>query len=112
MKDETAKQLRAAGQLGYVSLSLALGQAHTEGILHERSIHSGFQSIQDQLYRIFTHPNDQIIRLTALFTLSEQKPFHVALTKIRDAFALERVYLLYTRCFGGIEAAKCKVQKD
>lgn len=111
VKDETAKQLRAAGQLGYVSFSLAPGQAHTEGILHERSILGGFQSIQDQLYRVFTQPDDQVVRLTALFAVSEEKAFHVALAGIRDAFELERAHPPYTRWFNGLADAKAKVQK-
>ena len=109
--DDNAVKLRGAGQLGYVSFSFRPDLAHTEGILHDRPIPSGFQKVQDQLFRIFTKSGDTIMGLSALFALSEEKSFHVTLGGVWDAFALERVHPPYTRWFGGIADAKSKVQK-
>lgn len=64
IKDSTTIELRAAGQLGYVNFSFSPGLAHSEGVLHDRSILGGYQDIQDQLSRIFTQPNDQVMGLT------------------------------------------------
>ena len=96
INDSSAIKRRTAGQLGYVTFSFSPGQAHTEGILHNRSILGGFQPIQDQLYGIFTWPIDKVIGLTAFFALSEEKSFHVALAGVRDAFALEQAHPPYT----------------